>query len=67
MSNETVNIWSHLLGYILFFLLMLWDIAVFIPNTSGSPSDYLIMSLGLLCFQVRTHFMKSNIVCVSIF
>ncbi|KAK6187639.1 hypothetical protein SNE40_005619 [Patella caerulea] len=50
-SNETINIWSHLIGFFIFLTLMLYDIVVTIPNFNGVVADYFIMSFGLLCFQ----------------
>jgi predicted membrane channel-forming protein YqfA (hemolysin III family) len=52
-NNETINIWSHLLGFVLFFFMMLYDNAVFIPGVHGSLADHIIISIGLLCYQVR--------------
>lgn len=51
-SNESVNIWSHLLGFLVFLLLLLYDNLVILPRTNSSFSDYFVVSLGLLCYQV---------------
>ena len=51
-TNETLNIWSHLLGFVLFFWLMLWDNAIWIPSQGGTFWDHIVLSLGMLCFQV---------------
>ncbi|XP_074646102.1 progestin and adipoQ receptor family member 3-like [Tubulanus polymorphus] len=50
-SNETINIWSHFLGCILFFLLMFYDNFVFIPSLKGSYIDHFMITVSLLCFQ----------------
>jgi len=50
-NNETVNIWSHLFGCFLFFVLMLYDNLVMIPAYGGSVSDHIIITLALMCFQ----------------
>lgn len=51
-SNESINIWSHLLGFLVFLLLLLYDNLVILPRTNSSFSDYFVVSLGLLCYQV---------------
>ncbi|XP_055743802.1 progestin and adipoQ receptor family member 3-like isoform X3 [Salvelinus fontinalis] len=51
LSNETVNIWSHLLGFLLFFTLGIYDMASVLPATGASREDYVIYSIGLFCFQ----------------
>ncbi|XP_014669214.1 PREDICTED: progestin and adipoQ receptor family member 3-like isoform X2 [Priapulus caudatus] len=52
-SNESINIWSHLLGCLFFFLLMLYDVFVIVPHFGG-PADILVMCLALLSYQVCT-------------
>ncbi|XP_061116494.1 progestin and adipoQ receptor family member 3a [Conger conger] len=52
LSNETVNIWSHLLGFFLFFSLGLYDMTTVLPASGASREDYVIYSIGLFCFQV---------------
>ncbi|XP_046717388.1 progestin and adipoQ receptor family member 3b isoform X2 [Silurus meridionalis] len=52
LSNETVNIWSHLLGFVLFFLLGVNDMSTVLPAAGASREDYVIYSIGLFCFQV---------------
>ncbi|XP_011432355.3 progestin and adipoQ receptor family member 3 [Magallana gigas] len=51
-SNESINIWSHLLGFLIFLLLMVYDNLIILPRTGSSFSDYFVVSLGLLCYQV---------------
>uniref|UniRef100_A0A8C9RSH0 Progestin and adipoQ receptor family member IIIa n=5 Tax=Scleropages formosus TaxID=113540 RepID=A0A8C9RSH0_SCLFO len=52
LSNETVNIWSHLLGFFLFFSLEVYDMTAVLPAAGASREDYVIYSIGLFCFQV---------------
>ncbi|XP_078577924.1 progestin and adipoQ receptor family member 3-like isoform X1 [Branchiostoma floridae x Branchiostoma japonicum] len=51
LSNETVNIWSHLLGFVLFFILGVYDNLVTIPGVHGTYNDHLIYTVFLACFQ----------------
>ncbi|XP_013387641.1 progestin and adipoQ receptor family member 3 [Lingula anatina] len=50
-NNETINIWSHLIGFVIFCLCTLVDNIVMIPHYSGGFSDHLIVTAGLLCYQ----------------
>ncbi|KAL8586817.1 hypothetical protein ACOMHN_052693 [Nucella lapillus] len=50
-NNETLNIWSHLLGFMLFLVLMLYDNLIAIPKLKADFTDHVILTLGLLCFQ----------------
>ncbi|XP_046566500.1 progestin and adipoQ receptor family member 3-like isoform X1 [Haliotis rubra] len=50
-SNETINIWSHLLGFFIFLLLMLYDNIIVIPSYRGTLSDHIVVTVGLLCYQ----------------
>ncbi|XP_012992400.1 progestin and adipoQ receptor family member 3a isoform X2 [Esox lucius] len=52
LSNETVNIWSHLLGFLLFFTMGIYDMVSVLPGTGASREDYVIYSIGLFCFQL---------------
>ncbi|XP_078069963.1 progestin and adipoQ receptor family member 3a isoform X2 [Mustelus asterias] len=52
LSNETVNIWSHLLGFFLFFSLGIYDMTIVLPEANASRDDYVIYSICLFCFQV---------------
>ena len=47
-TNETINIWSHLIGFFLFVTFMFYDNIVSIPNNNGSLSDHVIISLMLI-------------------
>lgn len=53
LSNETVNIWSHLLGFLLFFSLGVKDLSSVLPASGANREDYVIYAIGLFCFQVR--------------
>ncbi|CAB3361455.1 Hypothetical predicted protein [Cloeon dipterum] len=48
-TNETVNIWSHIFGWMLFLGLTLYDLILL--NIHASALDKLIVGLLLLCFQ----------------
>lgn len=52
LSNETVNIWSHLLGFLLFFGVGVYNMASVLPAVGASREDYVIYSIALFCFQV---------------
>lgn len=52
LSNETVNIWSHLIGFLLFFSLGVNDLLSVLPASGASREDYVIYAIGLFCFQV---------------
>ncbi|XP_073322175.1 progestin and adipoQ receptor family member 3a [Pagrus major] len=52
LSNETVNIWSHLLGFLLFFCVGVYNMALVLPAVGASREDYVIYSIGLFCFQL---------------
>lgn len=52
LSNETVNIWSHLLGFLLFFSLGVSDLSSVLPASGANREDYVIYAIGLFCFQV---------------
>lgn len=48
-TNETVNIWSHIFGWMLFFGLTLYDLCLL--NIHAPFGDKLIVALLLVCFQ----------------
>ena len=50
-----VNIWSHLLGFLLFGLIAIHDNLVVIPELHGSATDHLFVTIALICFQVSEH------------
>ncbi|MEE6460208.1 hypothetical protein FKM82_000890 [Ascaphus truei] len=51
LSNETVNIWSHLLGFLIFFSLGVYDMLLVLPLANASREDFVICSIYLFCFQ----------------
>jgi len=53
-SNETINIWTHLLGWIFFFSLMLYDNLVVLPEFKKHVTimEFVIGNVSLLCFQI---------------
>ena len=53
-SNETVNIWSHMLGLVYFAVLLLDDLFSFLPENGAELNDYLTFALLDFCFMVRT-------------
>ncbi|XP_018916066.1 progestin and adipoQ receptor family member 3 isoform X4 [Bemisia tabaci] len=50
MTNETINIWSHVLGWMLFCGLTFYDLLLL--NFHASPVDKFIVGLLLGCFQI---------------
>lgn len=50
-TNETLNVWSHLLGFLYFSYLFLEDNFSFLPNNNGTWKDHFIFSSFNLCFQ----------------
>ncbi|POI26707.1 hypothetical protein CIB84_009543, partial [Bambusicola thoracicus] len=52
LSNESVNIWSHLLGFLLFFTLGIRDLTVVLPAARAAREDFVICAVCLFCFQV---------------
>lgn len=66
-SNESINIWSHLLGFLIFLLLMVYDNLIILPRTGSSFSDYFVVSLGLLCYQVCKFKSQFNFSLLSLF
>ncbi|KAK3752119.1 hypothetical protein QZH41_011384 [Actinostola sp. cb2023] len=53
MSNESINIWSHLIGFLYFSVLLIHDNCFKIPYINGSSlADYLVFSALLIGFQL---------------
>ncbi|XP_031572377.1 progestin and adipoQ receptor family member 3-like [Actinia tenebrosa] len=53
MSNESINIWSHILGFWYFSFLLIYDNFLKIPYVAGSTlADYLVFSALLIGFQL---------------
>ena len=52
LHNETVNIWSHLIGYVLFNCLLLRDIVQVYSVYDVSTADLAVLIGFLVCLQV---------------
>ena len=53
LSNETVNIWSHMLGLVYFTLLQINDNFHFLPENGADAGDHFTFTIMNLCFQVK--------------
>ena len=53
-TNETVNIWSHLLGLLYFMFLTLHDNFFFLPQNRADFGDHLTFTILDFCFQVES-------------
>ena len=65
-TNETINIWSHMFGFVLFLLASIRDFATL--DVYAHFSDKLIVGFVLTCFQVLPLFyspMWPLIFCVT--
>ncbi|XP_060710038.1 progestin and adipoQ receptor family member 3-like isoform X6 [Hemiscyllium ocellatum] len=51
LSNESVNIWSHLLGFFLFFVIVLHDTCFLLPSSNSTRDDYVVFIIFGFCFQ----------------
>ena len=51
VHNETINIWTHLLGFVTFLGLLVYDLNV-IPYARVGPMDLLVLIGLLVCYQV---------------
>lgn len=51
-SNETINIWSHLLGCLIFIVLLPYDNLYTIPKSLGTLADHIVCSVSLICYQI---------------
>lgn len=52
MTNETVNIWTHLIGFVIFSVLLMDDILLYLPDNNAVWSDYAVFVVMDTCFQV---------------
>ena len=52
LHNETVNIWSHLIGYVLFNLLLVRDVFQFYSVYNVTTADLAVLVGFLICLQV---------------
>ena len=48
-TNETINIWSHLLTFFVFFILMIYFNAVHLPAHNGGMWDHVIINVSFSC------------------
>ena len=55
MTNETINIWTHLIGFIIFSVLLMDDILLYLPENNAIWSDYAVFVVMDTCFQVSEH------------
>lgn len=52
LTNETINVWSHLLGVIFFlYALIRVNFKVLVCYELSTPADHIVMSLFCLCFM----------------
>jgi len=51
-TNETVNIWTHLCGFVFFSFLLMVDVFSYLPENSASTLDYGVFIIMDVCFQV---------------
>lgn len=56
MSNESINIWSHLLGFLYFFYLLLVDNLARIPEHDGTFSDHVVFTCLLIGYMICMFF-----------
>ncbi|KAI6206666.1 Progestin and AdipoQ Receptor family [Aphelenchoides besseyi] len=60
-NNETLNIWSHLLGFVYFLFMQLNNLFVVLPNLNATKTDYLVCFLSVggsqicMCLSVFYH------------
>lgn len=54
-----MNIWSHLLGFLLFFSLGVNDLLSVLPASGANREDYVIYAIGLFCFQVTVRSVRT--------
>ncbi|KAL3084744.1 hypothetical protein niasHT_031629 [Heterodera trifolii] len=51
-NNETVNVWSHLLGFVWFVYLQWWALNESLPSVNAPMADYWVMGTAMLCSQL---------------
>ncbi|XP_020602180.1 progestin and adipoQ receptor family member 3-like [Orbicella faveolata] len=56
LSNESINIWSHLVGFLYFFYLLLVDNLVRIPDHNGTFSDHAVLTSLLIGYMISMFF-----------
>ena len=55
MTNETINIWTHILGFLIFFGLFLYSNFVTIPSHQGGYGDHVVFTSYLISYQVSEY------------
>jgi len=50
-SNDTINIWSHFIGFFIFLFYLIYDNLYVLPYKTEFILDHLFVSLGLVCYQ----------------
>lgn len=57
LHNETINIWSHLLGFAFFVGIFLRDILFLIPSKESgvevTQTDFFVLCTLIICYQVN--------------
>ena len=69
MTNETVNIWTHIIGFVYFALILLDDNIMTVPSSNGNLGDHLTFSIMDSCFMVcylNTSVAIEIVVCLSL-
>ena len=67
LHNETINIWSHLLGFAFFAALFVHDLVLVIPAVTDdgkaiiTKTDFLVLLILLICYQVNIFFYCKNL------
>ncbi len=51
-TNESLNIWTHLIGGIWFLMVIIYDNYIYIPEIRGGFQDHLIVTIFDFCFAV---------------
>ena len=51
-SNETVNIWTHLIGAVWFMYLTIYDNQILLPSVRAKFEDHIVMTSFEICFEV---------------
>ncbi|KAI4472348.1 hypothetical protein M0802_016914 [Mischocyttarus mexicanus] len=63
-TNETINIWSHIFGWMLFFGLTLYDLCLL--NIHAPFGDKIIVALLLICFQDLQQFYLVTVLVIFV-
>ncbi|XP_064093751.1 progestin and adipoQ receptor family member 3-like isoform X3 [Macrobrachium nipponense] len=51
-TNETLNIWSHIAGFLVFLGLFIYDVTVIYHKYHGTEDDAVVASFVLICFMM---------------